>query len=76
MLRIERLRLHLPPGYEARAADIAQHVGELLARADVSGLRSKDSVIVPRLAIDSHASDRDVATAVTHAITAQLGAKR
>ena len=36
MIRIERLRLRLPPGYQHRATSIARKLGEFLAKESVS----------------------------------------
>ena len=75
MLRIERLTLRLPPGYEGRAGSIARMIGENLAGIDsAKGGTLRNLVIAPvRIAADS--SDAEIARTVASGISAQLESK-
>ncbi len=72
MLHIERLRIHLPLGFEHRAADIAQQVGGLLAHMDSTHWRTVDSINVPPVTIGHQATDTDIALGVADAIQMHL----
>ena len=75
MIRIDRLRLRLPPGYEHRAASIASLVGESLSRYRVSGALDLKSLSVGPLRMTPNATDRDVADQVARGIATSVGAR-
>ena len=64
MIRIERLNLRLPPGFEHRTASIAQLVGESLASSQLTESHTLDSLSVGPLVLPANATDRDVAEQV------------
>jgi hypothetical protein len=75
VLKIDRLRLTLPPGHERRAAAIGRLVAEELARhplpegADLAAERLE----APAVRVGRGATDRGIAGEVARAITRQLG---
>jgi hypothetical protein len=74
MLRIGRLRLSLPAGFEPRARRIASLVAhELAGRLPLAGGEvSLDRLALPPVDVARGASDRQVASAVAGAIAAGL----
>lgn len=75
MIRIDRLRLRLPPGHEHRAASIAGLVGECLQRYRIDGTHNLERLSVGPLRLAPNASDRDVADQVARGIAQSLGAR-
>lgn len=73
MLHIERLRLHLPPGYQHRADFIARQVGESLAGYRPVENRKLDSLTIGPVRVGPNASDREIARDIAQRITAALG---
>ena len=73
MIRIDRLRLQLPPGHEHRAATIAGLIGESLQRYQIEGRHSLEKLSVGPLALAPNATDRDVADQVAQGIARSLG---
>ena len=71
MIRIDRLRLRLPAGFEHRALTIARRVGEMLAEQSVSRDLEIDSVTLSPLQIRIHTSDDEIARLITLQIVAQ-----
>ncbi|HRF06672.1 hypothetical protein [Accumulibacter sp.] len=71
MIRIDRLRLRLPAGFEHRALSIARRVGEMLAEQSVSQDLAIDSVTLSPLKIRIHTSDDEIARLITLQIVAQ-----
>jgi hypothetical protein len=77
MLKIDRLRLSLPAGYEPRAKRIAALVAAELADrlpAGAGELRV-DRLVLPAVNVAHGASDRQVAGAVASAIAGGLSSK-
>jgi hypothetical protein len=72
MLSIEHLRIRLPPGFEHRAADIARLVGQRLGELAGSGLRSAESVSVPKVRLAPGATNAQVAENIARAISTSL----
>ncbi len=73
MLRIDRMRMQLPAGFEHRASSIARKVGESLL-----GIQSHESRIIDRLSISPvkisiNATDQEIAQSVTQQIALTLG---
>ncbi len=73
MLRIDRLRLQLPPGFEHRAEGIARLVGDALGRRPVSGDRRIARLAPPAVEITAGTGDREIAGRVAAAIHRQIG---
>jgi hypothetical protein len=72
MIDIHRLRLHLPAGFEGRAAAISRLVGEELGRHPIEGNRRLDSLSVQGVRIAPDHSDRGIAASIASAIVANL----
>lgn len=72
MLKIDRLRLSLPPGYEARADRIARLVADELAALPLQGDANLDRLALPALEVGPRATDRQVASSIAGAMTAHL----
>jgi hypothetical protein len=75
MLTVDRLRLRLPPGLEARAESIALKVAEVLAESPVAGDLSLDSLTVGPVKITS-ATDEAVVEGIAGAIRERLAMDR
>jgi hypothetical protein len=70
MMRIERLRLRLPPGYQHRATSIARKLGEFLAKESVSRDVSLETLsLKPQNLIGQH-SDEEIAQKIARQIIA------
>ena len=74
MLKIDRLRLSLPAGYEARADRIARLVADELAGLPVHGDAHFDQLTLPTVEVGPRATDAQVAGAVTRAMASHLAA--
>ena len=72
MLKIDRLRLSLPPGYEARADRIARLVADELASLQLQGDANLDQLTLPALEVGPRATDRQVAGAIAGAMGSHL----
>lgn len=75
MIRIERLRLQLPPGHEHRAGAIAGLLGESLRQYRIEGVHNLERLSVGPLRLSPNATDRDVADLVARGIARSLGAR-
>lgn len=73
MLKIDRLRISLPPGYEARAERIARLVADELAALPIQGDARLDRLTVPTVEVGQNASNRQIASSVAGAMAAHLG---
>jgi len=77
MLRIDRLRLSLPAGFERRAGRIARLLGDELAALPLAaGEVRLDRLALPPVDVARGASDRQVAGAVAAAVAAGLNPGR
>ncbi len=72
MLTIGRLRLQLPDGYAHRAAAIARHVGDELARRPVTANAHVERLRLPPLEIPQGASNRQIAAQIAGQIHRQV----
>ncbi|TKB25864.1 hypothetical protein FCL47_12265 [Desulfopila sp. IMCC35006] len=70
MIQIERIRLHLPAGFEHRAATIVRRVGEVLARQSVPQDVSIDIVSIAPQRIHPITSDDEIAQMIANQIIA------
>ena len=75
MLRIERLTLRLPPGYEERAGSIARMIGENLAGIDFAKGGTLRNLVIAPVSITADSSDAEIARTVASGISGQLEAK-
>lgn len=73
MVRIERLRMHLPAGFEHRATSIAQLVGRALSKQQVSQDISLESLAIPRQEISLNTPDREIANLIVEQIVSRYG---
>lgn len=73
MLKIDRLRISLPPGYESRADRIARLVADELASLQLQGNASFDRLTLPTVEVGRNASNREVASRIASGMAAQLG---
>jgi hypothetical protein len=72
MLKIDRLRLTLPPGYESRANRIAHLVADELASLQLQGNAQFDRLALPAIEVGPRATDGQVAGAIAGAMAAHL----
>ena len=73
MLKIDRLRLSLPAGYESRADRIARLVADELAGLQLQGDAHFDRLALPTVEVGSNASNREVASRIASSMAAHLG---
>lgn len=73
MLKIDRLRLSLPAGYEARADRIARLVADELAALPLQGDANFDRLALPTVEVGQRATDRQVASSIASSMAAHLG---
>jgi hypothetical protein len=71
MIRIERIRMQLPAGFEHRATSIAQLVGRELAKQQVSQNISLESLAIPRQEISLNTSDTEIANMIVEQIVSR-----
>lgn len=76
MLRVDRLSIHLPEGFEHRASDIAHELAGHLAAMGPAGGQSMDRLVVPALTVRPQATNREIAGLMAKAIHAGLGGKK
>jgi len=74
LIRIDKLRLGLPAGFEHRAARISRLVGEHLARLPVPADVSLDSLRVGRLEVSPALSDSHIAARIASAVLSSSAA--
>ncbi len=72
MIRIERLRLSLPPGLEHRATHISRLVGYELSQRPVLESKHVERLEVPEVSVEPGLSDRQIARRIAGAISKQL----
>ena len=70
MIQIERIRMHLPAGFEHRAATIARQVCDVLAKQSVSQDVSIGSVSIAPQRIHANTSDDEIAQMIANEIIA------
>lgn len=75
MLKIDRLRISLPAGYEARADRIARLVADELAALPIQGDANLDRLSLPTVEVARNASNRRIASSIASSMAAQLGGK-
>jgi len=79
MIRIDRLNLKLPAGFEGRAQDIVQRIGVELARYPVSQSEQYEHIALKQLHVDANTSNQHVAMSVAsqiHHQTVDSGRKK
>jgi hypothetical protein len=73
MLRIERMRMRLPKGFEHRASGIARLVGDLMAEIQPSESRTLDRLSVSPVRVSPTATDEEIAHSIAERIVLTLG---
>lgn len=68
MINIDRLRMHLPAGYQHRATSIAMLVGNGLAKQKVSQSISLESIVLSPVQIRKNNSDEEIANLIINQI--------
>ena len=68
MIKIERIRMRLPSGFEHRAATIAGLVGEALAKQSVSQDVSLEAARLAPQRIHANTSDDEIAQKIVNQI--------
>lgn len=76
MLRIERMRMLLPAGFEHRAATIARLVGESMAEFQPFENRTLDRLTISPVPVSPNATDHEIARSIAERIVATLGGER
>jgi hypothetical protein len=70
MIQIDRLRMHLPAGFQHRATSIALLVGQALSKQSVSQDVSLKAVSIKPLMLLANQSDSDIAQQIAGQIVA------
>ncbi len=73
MLRIERMRMQLPTGFEHRASTIARLVGESMAEIHPTENRTLDRLSISPVQVSPNATDQEIAHSVAERIASTLG---
>ncbi len=73
MIRIERLQMHLPVGFEHRATSIALLVGRELTKLQVSQDVSLETLSIPRQKIPVNTPDSEIASLIVEQIASRYG---
>ena len=73
MLRIDRMRMQLPEGFEHRASTIARLVGESMAEIHPSENRTLDRLSISPIQVLPNATDQEIAHSVAERIASTLG---
>ena len=68
MINIDRLRMHLPAGYQHRATSIAMLVSNGLAKQKVSQSISLESIVITPVQIRKNNSDEEIANLIINKI--------
>ncbi len=76
MIQIERIRMHLPAGFEHRAASIARLVGDILAKQHISQDVSLESVSITSQRLSLNTTDIEVAHFIVEQIVSGYGGRR
>lgn len=72
MIQIERIRMHLPAGFEHRATSIARLIGGELAKQSISAHMALDSIVVKPPRISANTRDDEIAAAIVMQIISSL----
>jgi len=72
MIEIERLRMHLPTGFEHRAISIAHLVGKALSKRALSQSQVLDSFSLKPHSISLNSSDSEIASLIVEEIVAAV----
>ena len=73
MLRIDRMRMQLPAGFEHRASTIARLVGDSMAEIHLSENRTLARLSISPIQVSPNATDQEIAHSVAARIASTLG---
>jgi hypothetical protein len=73
MLRIERMRMRLPKGFEHRASTIARMVGDSIAEIHFSENRTLERLSISPVQVSPNATDQEIANSIAERIALKLG---
>ncbi len=76
MIQIERIRMHLPAGFEHRATSIARLVGDVLAKQHISLDVSLESVSITPQRISARTPDVEIAYLIVEQIVSSYGGRQ
>jgi hypothetical protein len=76
MIRVERLRMRLPAGFEGRADSIARLVGKSLSELSPGINEHRDTVSVPPVAVAHSDDNAQIARALGGAVARELSLPR
>lgn len=72
-MKIDRIRMQLPAGFEHRGSSIARLIGDSLGRAGTLPARRIESLVLPPMQLPQNASDQVIADMVAARIVARIG---
>ena len=72
MLLIDRMRIQLPAGFEHRASNISDLIGESMSGFQPKENKKLDNLSIGPIHIPNNASDHDIARNVVEQLTAIL----
>ena len=72
MIQIERIRMHLPAGFEHRATAIARLIGGALGKQSISQDAVLESVAITPQRISADTTDEEIALAIVRRIVSRL----
>jgi len=73
MMNIEKINMRLPGGFEHRASNIAQLVGEEMSNRQLSGNHALERISLGVIQISLNATDAEVAHSVVDRVMEALG---
>jgi len=73
MLRIDRMRMRLPKGFEHRASTIARLVGDSIAEIQPSENRTLERLTISPVQVSPNATDQEIANSIAERIALKLG---
>ena len=72
MIRIDRIRMHLPAGFEHRATAIARLVGDELAKRSISQDATLDSISIAPQSLSVEMPDGEIAHGIAQQIVSSI----
>lgn len=76
MIQIDRLRMHLPGGFQHRAVSITRLVGDLLAKQHIAQDVSLESLVIKPQQLTMNNSDNEIANLIVNQIVSGTGGQR
>lgn len=72
-MRIERIRMQLPAGFEGRATNIARLVGDFMAEFRPTENRTLERLSIGPVRVSPNATDQEIAHSLAERLSATLG---